>query len=522
MKYLIYKTNAIWSVYYYGVSMPKKHSKSSRKNITKLSAEEARNFFLKEENYFSLDLPPYFVFTKILEDTYNILKNKKFPSLIKKPRKYENINYTILSNKDGKYSWRPFQLINPVFYVAIVMSITDENNWAFLGEKFSEFSKNKKIKCMSIPVMSLSSEADKAEQVTHWWQKVEQISIALSLEYEYFFETDITDCYGSIYTHSIAWALHTKKDAKKERTNKTLLGNIIDNYIQDMCFGQTNGIPQGSVLMDFIAEIVLGYADLELSERIKNESISDYYILRYRDDYRIFVNNPQDGEKIIKLLTEVMIELGLKLNPLKTKLSNSVVRSSIKSDKLAWIGREKWATSFQKQLLIIHEHAISFPNSGSLLLPLLQYYKKLAKEKKPLTDQSVIISIIVDIAYRNPRTYAISAAILSKLISLMENDAKLDVIQKIQAKFSKIPNTGYMEIWLQRVSLPFTDEIKYQEILCKIASGEEKEIWNNAWIKSTELEQAVNSKKIIDVDKLNNIEPIIPHDEIELFADYKP
>ncbi|WP_250218337.1 RNA-directed DNA polymerase, partial [Escherichia coli] len=70
-----------------------------------------------------------------------------------------------------------------------------------------------------------------------------------------FFVTDITDCYGSIYPHSLAWAIGTREVAKEKKRDKNLLGNIIDSAIQNMQCGQTNGIPQGSVLMDFIAEI---------------------------------------------------------------------------------------------------------------------------------------------------------------------------------------------------------------------------------------------------------------------------
>lgn len=58
-----------------------------------------------------------------------------------------------------------------------------------------------------------------------------------------------------------------------------------------MSFGQTNGIPQGSNLMDFIAELVLGYSDLQLSKKLIMTTISNYKILRYRDDYRIFTNS---------------------------------------------------------------------------------------------------------------------------------------------------------------------------------------------------------------------------------------
>ena len=64
------------------------------------------------------------------------------------------------------------------------------------------------------------------------------------------------------------------------------IGNSIDKHLRDMAYGQTNGIPQGSVLMDFIAEMVLGFADLEISIRIQQANIQDYEIIRYRDDYQ--------------------------------------------------------------------------------------------------------------------------------------------------------------------------------------------------------------------------------------------
>jgi hypothetical protein len=179
------------------------------------------------------------------------------------------VNYTLYHNKDGKYAWRPLQIINPAIYVALVHAITADKNWKDIKKRFSQFKENPKIECLSLPVKSCTLKKDKAAQICEWWVKIEQRSIELALEYEYLVKTDITDCYGSIYTHSIAWALHTKKDAKSKRS-ENIIGNVIDWYIQDMSNGQTNGIPQGSVLMDFIAEMVLGYADSELSKRIKN------------------------------------------------------------------------------------------------------------------------------------------------------------------------------------------------------------------------------------------------------------
>lgn len=502
-------------------TLPQKVAEPTRKSILELSNDDARRFFLKSESYCSLELPPYIAFGNLLIEVEQIINGKHLCDLRScTPRDYDDINYAILNNKDGKYDWRPFQLIHPVLYVSLVYQITEARNWTLICEKFNEFSENKNIRCLSLPVASLTDEKDKAEQVSHWWQTIEQKSIELSLDYEYLLETDITDCYGSIYTHAIAWALHTKPEAKKKenRTNNNLIGNVIDNHIQDMRHGQTNGIPQGSVLMDFIAEMVLGYIDLELTKKLQGENIDDYCILRYRDDYRIFVSNMQAGEKILKLLTETTIDPGLKLNSSKTKASNDVVQASIKSDKLSWMVSKQSDHILQKHLLIIHNHAKQFSNAGSLALALVEYHKRIVRLGN-ITEQPLpLIGIVVDIAYRNPRTYSICAAILSTLLDFVDTqEEKQSLIEKIKKRFSQIPNTGHMEIWLQRVTLPFSNVVNYDEPICKLVAGENTQIWNNDWISLKELKNAVDSRKIIDQKVLRETQPVIQPDEVGLF-----
>jgi RNA-directed DNA polymerase len=496
-----------------------KETEVKRISVLDLSGEEARTFFLKAESYCSVDLPPYFVFDNLIAKVNEQLDGKKLSSLSSNPRDFDDVNYTILNNKDGKYAWRPFQLIHPALYVSLVHHITGEDNWKLIAERFGRFAENEKIRCLSLPVVSRSDDKDKAEQVSHWWHEVEQRSIELALEYDSLLETDITDCYGAIYTHSIAWALHTKTESKKRenRTNLGLIGNQIDKHIQDMRHGQTNGIPQGSVLMDFIAEMVLGYADLKLSEKIQSAGIADYLILRYRDDYRIFVNNPRDGEQIAKLLTEITISLGLKLNPSKTKASDDVVRASIKADKIAWFCRKKSEKSLQKHLLIIHDHALQFPNAGSLSVALQDYYNRLSKVNKLLDEPLPLISIVVDIAYRNPRTYAVCAAILSKLLTFLEDEDKKSVLERIQRRFTRIPNTGHLQIWLQRISQPEFQDMQYDEPLCQLVAGNTATLWNLDWISSKELKLAIDAGSIVDKNRLEKVEPIIPSEEFELF-----
>lgn len=129
-----------------------------------------------------------------------------------------------------------------------------------------------------------------------------------------------------------------------------------------------------------------------------------------------------------------------------------------------------------------------------------------------------MIAIVVDIAYHNPRTYAICTGILSKLLSFIEsNDERLRLAERIWKKFEKIPNTGHMQIWLQRVTFPLDSPIEYDELICKLVAGRSERLWNSDWISSPELKATVEASKIVDCKIRNAIKPVIPLKEIELF-----
>jgi hypothetical protein len=275
---------------------------NTMKSILDFDHEEVRTFFLKEESYFNFDLPTYFTFGNLLNDLSDAIDGHEIESFYKNiksdgspkrpfPSELEGVNYLLLNNKDGKYAWRPFQLIHPALYVALVHEITKEDNWNIICERFEEFQNNPKIKCQSIPVESEDELSDKANAITNWWQKIEQESIALALEYEYVLHTDITDCYGSIYTHSIPWAVHTKVFAKQHRST-TYVGNAIDKYIRDMSYGQTNGIPVTANYINFLRGRITGQgANHVILPRTvgKTRPVIDDQVERIKPDIRIAV-----------------------------------------------------------------------------------------------------------------------------------------------------------------------------------------------------------------------------------------
>jgi hypothetical protein len=327
--------------------------------------------------------------------------------------------------------------------------------------------------------------------------------------------TDITDCYPSIYTHTISWALYGKLFAKTERNNKDLIGNKIDFWIREMSNGQTNGIPQGSTLMDFVAEMVLGYADLELTNRI-GSIMSNYKIIRYRDDYRIFTENQNDGEKILKYLTEVLLDLGLKINSNKTKMTKNIILDVFKPGKLDELLYKNNDSDNKRNLLQIYLLADKYPQSGTVQTLLTKYFKKFVVNPVK-NDIGVLLSIITDLAIKNPRLYPLAASIISKLFGKIDNnDLKNDYLDKIINKFSENPNTGYMNVWLQRISYFFNPTKHYEERLCQLLVDDTLDLWNSDWLQSS-LKSIIKSEKIIDREVLRKMSTIMSNDEVDAF-----
>ncbi|SPH22351.1 hypothetical protein ASD8599_03095 [Ascidiaceihabitans donghaensis] len=488
--------------------------------IVDLGAAAAKAVLLKSESYFDFDLPAYFDFSPMLKGIEKKLAGSPLSGVWKiPPRDLEGLNHIIFHSKDGKYAWRPQEMIHPVVYVAIVNALTKQEQWDLVKDHFENCAANPRIECVSHPVVSQSKQKDKAAQVLSWWLEMEQRSLELSLDYSHVIHTDIADCYGSIYTHTISWALHGKAHAKSKagKTDKTLLGNILDQLIAASRHGQTNGIPQGSNLTNFIAEMVLGYADQELTAAIEKEKIEDYKILRYRDDYRIFSNNPADSERITKLLAEVLRDLGMKLSADKTAVSDRIIQSSIKADKLFWIGKEKQKRSLVKHMLLIHELAGEYPNSGSVAVTLSKFQRRLGKLEELKDPIKPIIAVATDIALHNPRTYPIYAAVLSSLLDHMQPDERQPAIWAILKKFEKVANCGHLHVWMQRFAVPMGVQLSMSEPLCRALEDPQFQLWQSGWLPDAYV-PLLRSELFIDKELVAKLTPVIDAEEVQLFG----
>lgn len=193
--------------------------------ILDLSHIKARKYMMESENYCNLGLPKHIGFQKVLDFVQKNVGNKELDDIIvnDKPSMFEGLNHKVQVKKDARYTYRTFQLANPYLYYLLVKKITNKSAWEEIKKRFKKFS-DSHIEVTSIPkVKTETYKSHQAAAVFSWWDGVEQSSLELALQYRYMFVTDITNCYPSMYTHSIAWAMMGKQQAKLKKGKKDFL-----------------------------------------------------------------------------------------------------------------------------------------------------------------------------------------------------------------------------------------------------------------------------------------------------------
>ena len=531
--------------------------------VTELSASEARAYFLKQTSYTTIELPSYFDFESVLEKVDDLLINAPLgDDALRKARNVSvgdgdsaegefdchpgeedratGVNHVLHDNKDGRLSWRPLTLIHPVLYVATVHTITEDGNWDTIVQRFREFGDLSNVTCASIPQVYKSSIPDgpggSPDDFTHeeaggdvtpfgsamgsaWFEKVEQASLEQALEFKDVVEADISDCYSSMYTHTIPWALHGKQLAKKKRRSPSLVGNQIDRHVQHMTEGQTCGIPQGSELMNFVAEIVLGYGDELLVKELANSGIEHYKVIRFRDDYRIFAKDRVVAEEALGCLYRALQRIQLELRLDKTSSSGDVVKSAVRKDKRAWIDGdfdrrlESSSESPLNALVRLSEVSDRYPNSGMLkrgMSILRDRFKDMPTPRLPMP----LVSVLTDVAVRNPKVYPAAASLLSELIKTIDTeDERMRAVDMIVRSTINAPNTGRLELWLQRIGYFSEMSGEFEETLCQVVAGTyENSPWNNSWLCGDHA-KVVADCEIVNWDRLKDAPAMLTDEE---------
>lgn len=123
---------------------------------------------------------------------------------------------------------------------------------------------------------------------------------------------DIANCYPSIYSHSVAWALVGHQEAKDNMGDHSKWYNKLDFAVRSMQRNETVGIPIGPDTSSLISELILSRVD---------KALENYDYLRYIDDYKCYCKSQEEADEFIRKASRELEKYHLRLNTKKTKIT---------------------------------------------------------------------------------------------------------------------------------------------------------------------------------------------------------
>lgn len=197
---------------------------------------------------------------------------------------------------------RRLHLPNPFNYAHLTKLLTD--NWTKLERHFA-----KSTLSVSTPILD-SSEMRALKSKREGLELAKQRA-KVRTGGRFILKTDIARFYGSIYTHSIPWALEGKAKAKTFRYGG--FANNLDLAVRQMQDGQTLGIPTGPDASFILSEIIATAVD----QKLQQAGISG---MRYIDDYELIFSSRSAAEAGLAKLEQFLWDFELAINLRKTSI----------------------------------------------------------------------------------------------------------------------------------------------------------------------------------------------------------
>ena len=305
------------------MTLPEKHSLETKRLVKRIPKNAVAKWLLEEGYYpeqyvvpptfrikkFDLQPTPYFAI-----DTTGT--HQKF-----EPDKFDLIT---VSFPKTQLTDRILGIIEPQIYHDIVWHLI--NDWDLILKKL--FRPNNNIHSYSFPIpissqhVGLIGHLRSGRMIYEFLEMAESDLVAEAYNYNFILRTDIKNFYPSIYTHSIAWAIHTKAEIRKKGNRNKFdryVGLILDKLFQYSNDGCTNGIAIGPAVCDLVAEILLSEIDSESSKVLKDLNI-DFLGVRFKDDYRFLCHKKEDANIIVKVLQKQLAKFNLTLNEKKCEI----------------------------------------------------------------------------------------------------------------------------------------------------------------------------------------------------------
>lgn len=148
--------------------------------------------------------------------------------------------------------------------------------------------------------------------------------VDLESRYSHLLFVDVENCFGSVYTHSLEWAIYGKEAVKRNRSKRRLtFGRALDLCMSKANWAETNGVIIGPEVSRLVVEVLFQDLDRALARELEaiQARDGDICIRRYVDDYMIFGVSRDSLAHVESVLENVLTSrAGLRLNHAKRQL----------------------------------------------------------------------------------------------------------------------------------------------------------------------------------------------------------
>lgn len=247
---------------------------------------------------FADKLPPCFTSEKLYSAIANCPQDKK---------PHDHIIYDNIRNINIP---RQLGIPNPIAYMQLCRCISD--NWDQITKHFEDCTEYQNYKISRIHVRKLYDKDSIFEMNYNDWRNDPTPETEMMMGMKYIVNADISNCFPSIYTHSLSWALVGKETAKHNQHNDTWYKRL-DEYSRNTNFGETYGLLIGPHAYNILSEIVLCDIDRELVKR-------HWKYVRNIDDFTAYTSSEEEAEQFLMDLQNELKKYNLLLNHKKTRI----------------------------------------------------------------------------------------------------------------------------------------------------------------------------------------------------------
>lgn len=360
------------------------------------------------------ELPPYFKshqFTPEIAEIIDSEKNSRFRNSIG----YDHISYQATRHNNVP---RSLAILHPKPYASLckhIHSIWDEIKP--ISENNNSLIKPSRHLDGRVIIMNYEDQLGRADR-----------DLRLSFGKKFKAKTDISNCFSSIYTHSIEWAIIGFEESKNLLLSKTNhWAKELDSRQRKVKRNETQGIPIGPSTSNIFSEIILSNIDNSL----RNNNFNFY---RYIDDYTCFCDTYEEAQNFINYLNNELNKYRLNLNLLKTSIVELPEPINSEWVTLLTLGMPSnyIDSSFNKRELTSFEisHFLDYAIRINKETPdgsVLKYAIGLIMSKLSGHQKTIVINYIINLSYH----YPILIPYLSKFDSTEMSDDYAESLYKI-------------------------------------------------------------------------------------------